>query len=272
MKIKGIYLCGGLYWFRRMIDGKRHCVSLKTSKLSEAISAAAEMSRVLDTRSRDTISTVSERCLRDRIAAGRIREKTAVGTRTAVHSLLAFTGDITATSVSRDHATRFYLHLRRTMSEPGAQSYVRCLRSVWSWIVEQQHLRENPFKIKMQRLPKSPRRDFCTAAERDTLIENAPTEALRFVLFAGFHAGLRKLEIIEARPEWFNIEAGLIHVSKTPTFTPKDSDDRTVPMTKPLRAFLAGYGLREPFMLEPGIGHGVSEYRYDLSRRHTHIH
>ena len=39
------------------------------------------------------------------------------------------------------------------------------------------------------------------------LIENAPTDDLRFVLFCGFHAGMRKLEIVEAVPEWFDLRA-----------------------------------------------------------------
>jgi len=45
------------------------------------------------------------------------------------------------------------------------------------------------------------------------------------------HAGLRKDEVIEARVPWFDLEAGLLHVQKTPSFQPKDRDNRTIPLT-----------------------------------------
>jgi hypothetical protein len=40
-----------------------------------------------------------------------------------------------------------------------------------------------------------------TAAQCDGLIKGAPSEDLRLILFTGFHCGMRKNEIIEARVE-----------------------------------------------------------------------
>ena len=89
-------------------------------------------------------------------------------------------------------------------------------------------------------------------------------EALCFIYYCGFHAGMRKNEIIEARPDWFDLEAGLIHITNTATFTTKGRRLRTIPMTRELRAFVQGYGLRAPFMLKPGVRHGRAVYRYDF--------
>lgn len=58
----------------------------------------------------------------------------------------------------------------------------------------------------------------------------------------------------------------MLHVRKTPTFEPKDKDERTVPLTRPFRDFLKEYGLRTPFMLQPDVAHGRSLYRYDFDR------
>ena len=53
-----------------------------------------------------------------------------------------------------------------------------------------------------------------TAAQRDKLIKDAPSDDLRFILFAGFHCGMRKNEIIEARVDWFDLgESGAVHAS-----------------------------------------------------------
>lgn len=248
------------------MNGVRHCVSLKTSDLSEAITRAAEYSRTLNIQSRDTITAVARKCLDDRLASGRIRKKTVTGSMNAVNAMVRFFGDVTATRITAQQGTQFYQHLRETMSEAGAQCYIRSLRSIWSWIATKHHLPVNPLRLKMQRLAKSPRRDFCTREERDLLIANTPNDELKLILLLGFHAGLRKMEIVEARPQWFDIGAGLIHVGKTETFTPKDSDDRTIPMSAVLKAFLMQYSLPGPFAIAPAVKHGKSEYRYDFRR------
>ncbi len=39
----------------------------------------------------------------------------------------------------------------------------------------------------------------------DLLISECPDRELKFILYCGFHAGLRKGEIVQARPEWFDL-------------------------------------------------------------------
>src|SRR5207248_8374334 len=101
---------------------------------------------------------------------------------------------------------------------------------------------------------------FCTVKERDRLISECTSDGLKFVLLCGFHAGLRKNEIIEARPFWFDLEAGLLHLRKTPTMNFKDREERTIPFTSQFCAFLKEYGLREPYMLRPEVRHGRNRY------------
>src|SRR5206468_3924219 len=74
----------------------------------------------------------------------------------------------------------------------------------------------NPVKdVKVARTVGRARKDFCTYDLRDRLIREAPTEELRFILFCGFHAGLRFQEIVEARPFWFDLESCYLHLRKT---------------------------------------------------------
>ena len=266
MKVTGIIKRGEIYWFRKLVDGKRHCVSLKTSDPAEALSLAAAYSRTMNTQSRDTISAVAAKCLADKMASGAIRKKTATSSKNAVRALVKHLGDVTASHVTPDQASKFYQYLRTTMSEAGAQCYMRSLRSIWSWIAAKHHLPVNPFSLKMKKLAKSPRRDFVSAADRDKLIKKAKGE-MKLILMLGFHAGFRKMEIVEARPEWFDLENGLIHVSKTETFVPKDSDDRPIPMKEVLKDFLKTYKkLPSPFVVAPDVVHGRAEYRYDFRR------
>lgn len=96
-------------------------------------------------------------------------------------------------------------------------------------------------------------------------------EDLKFILYAGFHAGLRRREIGMAKVAWFDVDQGLIHAQNMPEegFTLKDRDNRTVDMTDEFRAFLVEYLKgREPgeFVLLPDKSQGLWKYRYDFSR------
>lgn len=57
-------------------------------------------------------------------------------------------------------------------------------------------------------------------------------DELRFILYCGFHAGLRRKEIGVARVSWFDLKAGLLHVSNDQEFTSKDTENRTVPLVQ----------------------------------------
>ena len=141
------------------------------------------------------------------------------------------------------------------------------LRSFFNRLVEQKKIRSNPVKeLKLARLDQKSRLRFCLPAERDSLIGNAPNESMKFILYCGFHGGLRRNEIIEARPEWFDLERRSLHVRSTETFRPKDREARTIPLTNEFYEFLKGYGLKSPFMLRPDVKHGASRYRYDFRR------
>lgn len=104
-------------------------------------------------------------------------------------------------------------------------------------------------------------------------IEKAQREAedLKFILYAGFHAGLRRKEIGMAKVNWFDVDHGLIHAQNMPDedFTLKDRDNRTIDMTDGFKTFLADY-LRgrkpDEFVLRPQKSQGAWKYRYDFSK------
>jgi integrase len=104
-------------------------------------------------------------------------------------------------------------------------------------------------------------------------IEKARREAedLKFILYAGFHAGFRRKEIGMAKVFWFDLDLGLIHAQNMPDegFTLKDRDNRTIDMSDEFKAFLTEYLKdRKPgeFVLWPQKSQGAWKYRYDFSR------
>jgi integrase len=143
------------------------------------------------------------------------------------------------------------------------------LRGLFRWcLVVERTCRINPAaKVRVKTPSLAARADFCSPALRDKLVSECPRDDLKFVLYCGFHAGLRFNEIVEAKASWFDLEAGLLHLRKHEGIQFKDGEERTIPLTKEFSAFLKIYGLHEPYMVHAEIpARRKSMYRWDFGR------
>jgi integrase len=141
------------------------------------------------------------------------------------------------------------------------------VRSFFRWCAMENICRRNPAaEVQLDRVDHKGRTRFADSELARKLISEAPSDDLRFVLYCGFHAGMRKLEIVEAVPEWFNLKTQTLEIRATPTFRPKDRDARTVPITDQFTEFLQAFGLRSPYVLKPEVEQGRFRYRYDFRR------
>jgi len=265
MKITGLWKRGNVYWYRVMRHGERRVFNLRTSDLSEAIQKAAAIKSSAQVEPADLVSRELFKALQVKVDRKVIREKTRRNMASVIDQFVAFAGPVSLATITQDCANRFLAHLReKNMSEHSVQAYARQLRSLWTLIVHTRPELSNPFAgLSFPRLPRSPRRDFCTVEQRDRLIDAADGD-LRLILMLGFLAGLRRREISEARPDWIDLGQKVIHVSRTATYVPKDSDDRTIPLAGRLVDHFREHGVRSPFLVEPGVKHRKSEYRYNF--------
>jgi integrase len=177
------------------------------------------------------------------------------------------------------------------MSETTAQTYIRRTRPFFQWLLDvESKLRENPFaSVKMGKLSSAARKDFCRLSLRNQLIEKCTRPDLKFVLYCGFHAGLRRNEIVEARPCWFDLDNKLLTIRKIAPkeaarlgldpFDLKDREERTIPLSKAFLEFLKQWqkGIKfegrieklkmdQDYCIAPGTRRGRADYRYDFRR------
>ena len=166
--------------------------------------------------------------------------------------------------LARDH----YEALQERASETTAQIHVRALRAFFN--AHKKIARINPFAdLELAKIDQPARVIYCTKPQRETLIKAASNDDLLFILLAGFDAGLRKNEIIEARVFFFDMAGHATHLQNTATLRLKDNEARTIPMTKRFRLFLRRYlkGKQpDDFALKPEVAHGKGTYRYDFHR------
>jgi len=266
-KIKGLYKRGHVFWFTHQKDGRRIFVSLRTSDYVEAAQKAVMILKRPSLNPTQGLGADIDAFLAYQLAHRNFTAASADSKGAVLRKFGRSMGWLDTASIATEDIQRFYDEQRGEVSESSAQTYIMALRSFFGWTVQQALRRDNPAAgVRMGRVVSAPRRLFCTFAQRDTIINGAPTPELKFVFYCGFHAGLRKNEIIQAQPDWFDLEQGLLHLKKTATFEPKDKEERTVPLTKEFREFLKEYGLHSPFMLRPDVEQGKSLYRYDFDR------
>ncbi len=291
--MKNVYVREGGYWFSKMSKGKRTWVNLQTRDLSEAVKRATEIRSHPLVKPTHDLMDDARRFLEYKV---RMNRHTSVSSKGKLLVLQRFCNwlpeSATLANITSKQASEFYAHLQRSitkrektvLSESTILSYMMTLRAFFRWAVEVERVRvDNPVKaVKFAVCDKRARLNWCSQTLKTKLIAKAPNVGLRFILFCGFDAGLRRGEIVEARRDWFDLKAGLLHVRKAEgpprlrdgelPFRSKDRDERTIPLTKPFQKFLGKF-LRGrdtlDFALEPTVKHGDWRYRYDFRRPFT---
>ena len=170
--------------------------------------------------------------------------------------------------ISQRGVQRWFDH-HRDRNPHTAADYLQTVQLWFKWLVENGKLQSNvALNVRVPKLPMRRRRKFLLPQQALKLLDAADDNpGLKFAIYCGLHAGLRKMEVIEARPDWFDMEAGLLHIQSTETFQPKDRDNRTIPLTTEFKDWINNfYGVRSPFMLEPKTEHGRYRYRFDFRK------
>jgi len=275
----GIYQRGSVWWIRFSHAGKQHRVSLSTS--DEAI-AITEARRVLaDPASALQLPTGWQLAASEFVATKKLKGATVRSVQNFEWQLekarIALGAD-TVRDVTLKRLTSYRAMLADTVSPRSVREYWDYLNWFLQWCVKTGKLQTNPC-ASMQPPPKikTIRRRFLSKEEIQRVMSTPCSLELRFILHCGIHAGLRKEEVIQARPEWFDLGAGLLHLQNYGAFEhngkqhrgwqPKDKDARTIPLTVPFREFLKSFPFAgQDFCIAPGVTQGKASYRYDFRR------
>ena len=283
---RGIYKRGDTYWLSFQKDGSRQWFTLETTDFQTAIQRAGELRKIGERRLTGTLDDLRERFLKSKSNRALYSRHTGEWADTPLKKLANFSRNAAPSAITPSILNDWLTTLRaQPLAESSVQSYFRAVKSFFSWLLKEKLIHENPCKeIKLPRVAKPAKDRFCTAAQRDLLIEKAKgNDDLTFILLAGFDAGMRKMEIMEAKPSWINLAEGVIYIQNNPAtgttkeFEIKNRLDRTVPLTTRFAKFLKGmerlkvcqnkegYMTSEiPFILQPNVPHGAALYRYDF--------
>ena len=295
---RNLYLKRGSWWFAQQVKGKRQWINLHTNDEAEAV-RFRRLARANPIIRPETGLLPDVDAYVEYKVKNRLHSKNSADTKVLCLRAFARWLPETATlaNVTSEQCDGFYRAVqqpgfdqdtRRKLKEPPrpasestAHGYMMTLRAFFRWAVETRRVRfDNPVtRLEFGRVDHKVRRGFIDKAAKNFLIASATNDDLRFVLFCGFDAGLRRDEIAEARRDWFDLKGGNLQVrnAKKPPrlragerkFRVKNGKERHVPLTHPFCTFLKKYleGLHPlDFVLRPEVRHGTARYRYDVRR------
>jgi len=283
MKIKGLYRMPGskFYWYRWTQGDRRRAVSLKTDDLAEAIQAVKKIQAgefFARWERAEPVGTSVTRLVEDYLAMAQQRTKKPMRVRTAKtikYILLKFIKDNRIESAREiDYQTnkRWLGRLKEAgKSADTLNKYAMSLRAFVAYLVGEKLVAGAEFeKFEIPERASIGRRSWLPMEVVNKVIAEAKDPELKFILYCGFHAGLRKSEIIATRVKWFDLEAGLLHVQNDPAsgFILKDRENRVIPLSEPFKKWAAEFLKgKEPdeYAIRPEKGPG-GEYRYDFKR------
>lgn len=221
----------------------------------------------------------------------RERNTMTAATRRSTKEVLAqffrVVGCDTSKDVRKDHVLAFKKDLeKRGVGLATMSTYNARLLAFFEFCVRWGRIVENPIRKNWEavRIPASQlaREAWIEKIEIRKLLRKAPDDDLKFILFMGFHCGLRKNEIVMARPDWFDMGAQKLNVpalevtvfnlgeenEKEYIFTSKGKRDRSIPLTNYFFLFLKHrFQMGNTWCLEPKSGKGFGKrYRYDFRR------
>lgn len=282
--MQGLYLRGNVYWVRFTPAPNLPEERFSTGEVEEskAIAKAVEIKRKVS-QARVDKASASQIEIDAFLAACHAKSLAASTIETRKYVLEAFVSDIGLSSprvATTLQIERWYLaHKERNAAT--ARDYLATVRLWFKWLYNKGKITSNPAAaVAMPKKLLRKRRSFLMPKDARQVLINASERGeldLLFACYCALHEGLRKLEVIEARVNWFDLDAGLLHVQKTPTFQPKDRDNRTIPLTTEFRAWLRDVywkgGIPEPqsYAFRPNEVKGKSKYRTDFKKAYNNL-
>ena len=247
-RFKGTYLRKKTWWLRFSLAGKQHRINLQTHDEEEAIKAAREILKN-GPKEKKVSGKVWEAVIRkyvaDKLADGSFRSGTVSRVKSA---LMVFAQRAAAPSpdVVTKAQLKAYYDTRRKKSEAGARSTMAMIQAFLAYTGNL------PERLKYDKRSKINSRQVVVDLETaNGWIDAAKRDDLRFVLFCGFHAGMRVGEMRFSRVPWFDLQRGVISIpaaesqvlpnSKRHHWQTKDSDPREIPISEEFQAFLVGF-------------------------------
>ena len=286
-RLKGLYRMPGsrFWWFRWTEHGTRYAKSLKTDDeacaitkaqaiLAQGLIAAEEYYPSEPPARRREIHGLIDQYLKDAQARNKkpLRAGTADTHKYILEKWVVDCGISRVGDISVSKINQWLLALKaQGKSQDTRWTYGQRVRSFVTYLIPKYLPTTALAGFTLPEPSAIGRKNWIRSIEVTKILDAASdNQDLKFALFCGFDAGLRRNEVSEARVDWFDLENGLLHVSSNGDFVTKDRDNRTIPLTNRfaefLKGYLAGRDSSQYVLAAEKTAKAKSKYRYDTNK------
>lgn len=289
----GIYLKDAGFWLRYTFDGKQVRLRLGTNDPVEAVKRADELRGrpPVDKKTGRVIEGVTpidralEKYWADRNGTGK-KKMSPTSLKNAQQSVRDYAAAMGATHPSQITTASLLEYYEKltgrwtrwkkgekpwpVKSEATAQTYTRKTATFARWCGHQ---------VKSPDFEETPVRELIISALRTEELLESATGDMRFVLLAGFRAGMRRGEISWARPAWFHPDANppcirIPNPDRKTGFAPKSKKTREMPLVSEFVDYIKSipdwnsreYCIRPKSGLDKKPGNPSAPYRFDIRK------
>ena len=273
----------GTYYIKFKQGGRWRYRSLKTKNRRQADKEKTEIESRLVAQAETSVpqKDITFAALKKRYvdwAATQRRPQTIDSRERALERFPLLTGVETVAWVEPDHIEKFKKRLLQgaePLKKPvGARTVNEALGALRAVVYRAQkqkwYVGPNPF-AQVEMLPEPKRRPaWLTKEQIEAVLEAAELHSRNAHLFFAqrLYAGLRKDEALNARWEWYDFQAGLVHVQEGFGWKPK-TGNRTLPLHSKLRSILGLYGPPKDgkgYLIAPEKEWGKNRYRFEIRK------
>jgi integrase len=286
----GVFLRGDTFWLRYSVGGEQVRVSLDTTDPAEANKIADDL-RGRPVVSKKTGKIIggktqmdrdSERYRAERLAPPEgdpITTGTANAIRQAINNFQTVMGITDPAKITTAALSEYYKKLKPDpnilekdkdevapwkKSEATAQTYVTKVSTFARWL---------GYRVKTPKLDDPTTRDVVIPLERvRELIDLAIDPEMKWILMAGFFAGMRRGEIAWARPAWFDFQRMKINIPCPDLVTgwrPKSRRKRSTPLIPDFADLITDKfpeWKKQAYCIRPKVKPGKAIYRFDTRK------
>ena len=270
--MKGLYRRANVWWLRFTVPGRGQ-VRVSTGETDEAY--AINRARLIMDRPDlidygEKFSAEVAAYIAHKKTEGR-SEKWRRNAEYRLNAALRHFGDSDPRRITTEQVRAWFEKTMKEKRPQTAATYFVALSRFMRWLQSKHIVRNNPCDgVTVPKLAPSVRRKFLTPKQARKILDECYDDTLKFCLYCALHAGLRKEEIIMARPSWFDLENGLLHVTGDAEWHPKDRDNRTIPLTAEFKKWLYAREWTGPFMIAPYIPvTRADRYRWDFRHHYA---
>jgi hypothetical protein len=152
-RIRGIYLRGEVYWFGKMVRGRRSVVSLETRDYAEAVQRPREILERPELQPAQAFAAEVQRFLKHKFETNRF-SKASTETKAYVLNLFGdYVKNAPPANVTAHQCKSFYAAAKERVAASTAESYMFTVRSFFNWCGAQNLCRRNPaLEVQLDRI------------------------------------------------------------------------------------------------------------------------